>query len=201
MLKIVFPTACTLLATAMPVLAQQPAPPVALSIGVVNSYHFQAADSRLANYYALGSKIKVVLHDKWLLGFSQLTSLAPQNLFATPGLSSGNTQLAEYAVSGGTKWRFASSAYALGDIQVGLGTMRQRGGTAPEWPAGTKATFLTAAAEVGLGYHLTPFLALEAGASYHRYFNGDKLPVATTELNNLSVGLSLVGTFGLTKQR
>lgn len=201
MLKIALPTACTLLVTALPALAQQPAPPVALSIGVVNSYRFQAADSRLANYYALGSKIKVVLHDKWLIGFSQLTSLAPENLLATPDLGSGNTRLAEYAVSGGTKWRFASKAYTLGDIQVGFGTLRQRGGTAQEWPAGAHASFLTAAAEVGLGYHLTPFLALEAGASYHRYFNGNKLPVTTTELTNLSAELSLVGTFGLTKQR
>jgi hypothetical protein len=199
MLKFAFPTACTLLTTVLPTFAQQPAPPVALSIGVVNSYHFQGADSRLTNYYALGSKIKVVLHDKWLLGFSQLTSLAPQNLLAIPDLSSGKTQLAEYAVSGGTKWRFASSAYALGNIQMGFGTLRQRGNTKPEWLAGTKASFLTAAAEVGLGYHLTPFLALEAGASYHRYFNGSKLPVTTTELNNLSAGLCLVGTFGLTK--
>jgi hypothetical protein len=199
MLKLALPTACTLLTTALPAFAQQPTPPVALSIGVVNSYHFHAADSRLANYYALGSKIKVVLHDKWLFGFSQLTSLAPQNLFATPDLSSGKTQLAEYAVSGGTKWRFASNAYTLGNIQMGFGTLRQRGNTKPEWPAGTKASFLTAAAEVGLGYHLTPFLALEAGASYHRYFNGSKLSVATAELDNLSAGLSLVGTFGLKK--
>jgi hypothetical protein len=52
-----------------------------------------------------------------------------------------------------------------------------------------------------LGYYLTPFLALEARASYHRDFAGSKLPVTSTELNNLSAGLSLVGTFGLTKQR
>ena len=198
MLRIALPSACLLLATALPALAQQPAPPVALSVGVVNSYRFQTSDSRLSNYYGLGSKIHVVLHDKWRLGFSQLTSLAPNNLLTTPGLRSGNTRLAEYAVRGGAKWRIASGTYALGDIQAGIGTLHQ--GSSLEGPADSKTSFLTAAAEVGLGYQVTPFLALEAGAGYHRYFNGNELPVATKELNNLSVELSIVGTIGLTKR-
>ncbi|UOQ71596.1 hypothetical protein [Hymenobacter cellulosilyticus] len=199
MLRIALPTAGLLLATTLPTLAQQPAAPVALSVGVVNSYRFQTTDSRLANYYGLGSKIQVVLHDKWRVGFAQLTSLAPKNLLTTPGLGSGHTRLAEYAVRGGAKWHIASSAYALGDIQAGIGTLHQ--GSSLEGLADSKSSFLTAAAEVGLGYQVTPFLALEAGASYHRYFNGNELPVATKELNNLSAELSLVGTLGLTKQR
>lgn len=207
MLKSALLAAGSLLATALPTLAQQSAPPVALSIGVVNSYHFHAADSRVANYYTLGSHLKVVLHDTWLLGFAQQTSLAPQHLLAaTPGLSLGGSRLSEYAASGGAKWHFAPKAYALGEVQAGFGTWRQRGETVQEWLAdewltGHQATFLTAAAEVGVGYRLTSFLALEAQASYHRYFTGDKLPVNTGELNNLSAGISLVGTIGLTKRR
>jgi hypothetical protein len=201
MLKFALPTAGTWLAAALPALAQQPAPPVALSLSVVNSYHVPAANSRLVSYYALGSKIQVVLHDTWRIGFSQLSSLAPRNLLPAPGLSPGNTRLAEYAVHGGGKWPLASRTYVLGNLQVGLGTLRSGGSPDQEGPAGGRASFLTAGADAGLGYQVTPFLALEAGAGYHRYFRGHQLPVAPKELPNVSVQLSLVGTLPLTKPR
>lgn len=207
MLKSALLAAGASLATALPTLAQQSAPPVALSIGVVNSYHFHTADSRVVNYYALGSHLKVVLRDTWLLGFAQQTSLAPQHLLAaTPSLYIGGSRLAEYAASGGARWHLAPRTYAQGEVQAGFGTWRQRGDTvqewlAEEWPRDHQATFLTAAAKAGVGYRLTSFLALEAQASYHRYFTGNKLPVSTGELHNLSAGISLVGTMGLIKRR
>ncbi len=65
--------------------------------------------------------------------------------------------------------------------------------------AGARASFVTVGAEAGLGYHLSKYFALEAGAGYNKYFNNDRLPLAAKELNNLSAQLSLVGTLGLTK--
>ena len=188
------------LATTQSALAQEPAPRVALSIGVVNSYRFHAGSSRVADYYALGSKVSLVFHDTWLLGFTQLTSVAPGNLLPNAEFGSGNTRLSEYALTGGSKWRFAPKAYTQGSLRAGIGRLSRRGGEL-ENGADTRASFFTVGAEAGIGYQVGKYVALEAEAGYNRYFNNDRLPVAAKELNNLSAGISLVGTFGLMKQR
>ncbi|MFD1470435.1 hypothetical protein ACFQ48_19560 [Hymenobacter caeli] len=189
------------LATTQFALAQEPAPRVALSIGVVNNYRFHAGSSRVADYYALGSKVNLVFNDTWLLGFTQLTSVAPGNLLPDAEFGSGNTRLSEYAVTGGSKWRFSPKAYTQGSLKAGIGRLSRRDGTLENGASDGRAAFFTAGAEAGIGYHLSKYVALEAGAGYQLYFDNDRLPVAAKELNNLSAQLSLVGTFGLSKQR
>lgn len=200
-MKTTFLTTLASLAVTQFALVQEPAPRVALSIGAVNSYRFHAGSSRLANYDALGSKVNLVFHDTWLLGFTQLTSVAPGNLLPGAELGPGNTRLSEYALTGGSKWRFAPKAYTQGSLKAGIGRLSVGGGVFEDKAVGAHVSFVTVGAEAGIGYHLSKYFALEAEAGYQRYFNNDRWPVAAKELNNLSAQISLVGTFGLTKQR
>lgn len=198
-MKVKFLTILASLATTQFALAQEPAPRVALSVGAVSSYRFHAGSSRLPNYYTLGSKVNLVFHDTWMLGFTQLTSLTPANLLSGAKLGPGNTRLSEYALTGGNKWHFVPKAYTLGSLKAGIGYLSRRVGD--DKLKVERPSFYTAGAEVGLGYHVSKHIALEAGAGYQRYFKNDQLPVAAEELNNFSAQISLVGTFGLTKQR
>ena len=199
-MKTLFLTTLASLTITHSALAQEPVPHVALSFGAVNKCRFHSKSSRLADYYALGSKVDLVINNTWLVGFSQTSSVTPENLLRTSLPSQRDTRLSEYALTAGNKWHFTPQAYTLVSIQGGIGRLSQRGGVAAEQPAGTHASFFTAGAEAGLGYRLSKHVALEAGTSYQRYFGNDPLPVAAKELNNLGAQLSLVGTFGLTKQ-
>ncbi|MBO2009296.1 outer membrane beta-barrel protein [Hymenobacter negativus] len=200
-MKTIILTTAAALATSHAALAQEPAPRLTLAIGIANNYRFHSGDSRVSDYYGLGSKVSLTFNDTWLLGFSQLTSVAPGSLLRNAELGLGNARLSEYALTGGNKWHFAPKAYTLGTIQTGFGRLSWRNEAVEGGAGDAHASVLTVGAEAGIGYRLGQHLALEAGASYHRYFNNDRMPVAAKELNNFSAGLSLVGTFGLTKSR
>ncbi|UOQ51273.1 hypothetical protein [Hymenobacter cellulosivorans] len=189
---------------------------LALTVGLINNYDVTARNSAVKNYYSLGSKVNIIFNDAWFVGFAQLNSITPKNTLRINSSEQIKTGVSEYALVGGRKWNLTPKTYALGSVRFGVSQLVLRNDqdlllkdifsdnhegwkqeVAEAFGADRRQSSFMAGAEVGVGFTINKFLALETSTNYRHHFRDEKLPIATHDLNKVGFALSLVGTINL----
>ena len=184
--------------------AQESKPCVSLNGGIGSSYNLTSKNSGIKDYYNIEGKLNVVFNDKWFVGYTQSGSLAPDNLLKDASLAPGvkKSKINNYALIVGRKWNMGDKFYFTGGVNFGISEFSTRTTNGSDWDeifnSNSKNSFV-AGAETAVGFNINRYLALEAGANYHRYFKSEELAIDTNDLSSLGFNVSLIGKLNLTQ--